>query len=330
MSVVLDRLLLDERVHVVGLCAGPPANIVRKARATAGLLQRRLRFRGRYDVVVRDPFAHCIDPWRQARRNGIACYAHQRVKDPGFVEAVHEARPDVLLVAGFPRLIPPSVIAAPSRLGINLHPSLLPRHRGGTPNRWIIRNGETETGVTAHVLDENFDTGEILGQWPVTLAPGMCWGDAEHQILARLPDVVADIVAQCVADTLVRTPQPPGAGEYEPPYHGEHAWIDWSRPFEEIARMCLATRPKTGALTALDGRRQCIWSVGLVEGLDGGSAVPGTVLHLDAASRPVVACGSGQAVTIEQIVAYGAVRDSRGWRDFAPGHRFQVTAGRGS
>lgn len=327
MSVVLDRLLHDERVHVVGLCAGPPANMVQKTRAIAGLLQRRLRLRGRYDVVVRDPFAHCIDPWRLAQRNGIARYSHRQVKAPGFAEAVHGARPDVLLVAGFPRLIPPSVIAAPSRLGINLHPSLLPRHRGGTPNRWIIRNGELETGITAHVLDENFDTGAILGQWPVSLAPGMSWGEAEQQILARLPDVVSEIVAQCVTDTLLRTPQPPGAGEYEPPYHGEHAWIDWSCPFEEIARMCLATRPKTGALTALDGRRQCIWSVGLAEGLDAGSAAPGTILHLDAAGRPVVACGLEQGFTIEQIVAYGAVRDSRGWRDFVPGRRFRVAAG---
>ena len=325
MSTVLERLLADERVRVVGLCSGPPAGFIQRARAAAGLVQRRLRIRGRYDVVVRDPFAQCADPWRLARRNGVTCYSHRQIKDSAFAEKVRAARPDILLVAGFPRLIPPSVIATPSRLGINLHPSLLPRHRGGTPNRWIIRNGETETGITAHVLDENFDTGEILGQWPVMLEPGLSWGEAEHQILARLPDVVEEIVSNVVGGALVRTPQPQGGGEYEPPFHGAHAWIDWTQPFDEIAQTCLATRPKTGALTSIDGRRQCIWSVGTVTDLDAGSVAPGTILHLNAAGHPVVACGSGQALTVEKIVAYGEVRDSRGWRDFAVGRRFQTT-----
>jgi methionyl-tRNA formyltransferase len=324
MSTVLERLLADERVRVVGLCSGPPAGFLRRARAAAGLVQRRLRIRGRYDVVVRDPFAACADPWRLAQRNGVTCYPDRQVKDPAFAEKVRAVRPDLLLVAGFPRLIPPSVIATPSQLGINLHPSLLPRHRGGTPNRWIIRNGETETGITAHVLDENFDTGEILGQWPVTLEPGMDWGEAEHQILANLPGVVEEIVTNVVRGALVRTPQPQSSGEYEPPFHGEHAWIDWSRPVDEIAQTCLATRPKTGALTSIDGRRQCIWSVSAVTDQGAGSVAPGTILHLDADSRPVVACGSGQALVIERIVAYGEVRDSRGWRDFGAGYCFQT------
>ena len=212
--------------------------------------------RRRRKQLYGDPFAACPDPWILAGRNGIACFPYQDIKTPEFLSAVQAARPDILLVAGFPRLIPAAVLQAPAIVGINFHPSLLPRHRGGTPNRWIIRKGETETGITAHVLDAEFDTGDVLGQWPVTLEAGMCWGDAEQRILDLLPMVVDAIVGGCVAGTLSRSPQPSGAGTHEPPFRGEHAWIDWALPFDEIERTCLATRPKTGALTAVQDQRQ--------------------------------------------------------------------------
>jgi methionyl-tRNA formyltransferase len=326
MSVVLDRLIDDARVSIVGLCGARPPGVSMRARAAAGAVQRRLRIRGRHDVIVTDPFGDCIDPWTLASRRGIACHPLGSVKTEEFAKCVRDARPDILLVAGFPRLIPASVIDLPERIGINLHPSLLPRHRGGTPNRWVIRNGELETGVTAHVLDEHFDTGDILGQWPVELDPGMSWGDAESRILARLPEVVDTLVDQSVNDRLNRTPQNPDAGEYEPPFHGRHAWIDWSDTAAGIVQTCLATRPKTGALTRIGGKPQCIWSVVPVDPpVD--PATPGAVLSLDATGRPVVSCGRDEAVTIEQVVAYGAVRDARGWRDVAPGMRFEPAPG---
>lgn len=326
MSVVLEQLIGDGRVEVVGLCSAPPPGLTMRLRAAAGALQRRLRLRGRSDFVVDDPFAACTDPWRLARRNGIPCLPYQAVKTPEFLERVRAMHPDMILVAGFPRLIPPTVIAAPSRIGINLHPSQLPRHRGGTPNRWIVRNGETETGITAHVLDEAFDTGDILGQWPVTLETGMSWGDAEERILSRLPDVVDAVVRQGAANDWTRVPQDPSAGEYEPPYRGVYAWIDWTQTAKEIQQACLASRPKTGALTAIDGRPQCIWSVAPVDPANG-AATPGTILRYDTKGRPVVACGGGDEIMIDKIVAYGAVLESRGWGDFEPGRRFDAAPG---
>lgn len=325
MSVVLQRLFPDPRVAIVGLCSGKPAGLSQRVRALGGGVQRRLGLRGREAFIVRDPFTHCADPWVLADRNGIDCHPYQEVKTPEFLSAVQAARPDILLVAGFPRLIPTTVIQAPTLLGINLHPSLLPRHRGGTPNRWIVRKGERETGVTAHVLDARFDTGDILGQWPIVLDAGMCWGDVEHRILNLLPTVVDAIVAGCAAGALVRSPQPAGAEECEPPFRGRHAWIDWALPFDEIERTCLATRPKTGALTALGGRRQCIWSVSRVAATSSGqsNAAPGTILRINTEGLPVVACGAGETLTIDRIVAYGSVRPSRGRPEFKPGLRFQ-------
>lgn len=324
MSVVLQRLLPDPRVTVVGLCSAKPAGLLQRSRARGGALQRRLHLRGRADFLVRDPFTHCADPWALANRNGIARYAYQDVKRPEFLSAVQAARPDILLSAGFPRLIPTTVIQAPALVGINLHPSLLPRHRGGTPNRWIVRKGERETGITAHVLDADFDTGDILGQWPIALDAGMSWGDVEHKILENLPTAIDTIVAECVTGALARTPQPAGAGEYEPPFRGQHAWIDWTLPFDETERTCLATRPKTGAMSALRGRRQCIWSVSRVaaDSVER-PAAPGTILRINADGLPVVACGDGEALTIDRIVAYGSIRNSTGWPDFRPGLCFQ-------
>jgi len=327
MSVVLECLLADPRVRVVGLCAGRPAGLWLRARKLAGTVQRRLRLRGRNDFFVCDPFHRSAEPWTLAVRNNIPCHSYQDVRSESFCAALRATRPDLLLVAGFPRLIPAEVIALPSRLGINLHPSLLPRHRGGTPNRWIVRQGERASGITAHVLDARFDTGDILGQWPVALEIGETWGDVEGRILGLLPGVVDAVVTGCIDGSLHRAPQPIGAGEYEPPFHGRHAWIDWNLPFDEIERTCLAIRPKTGALTALQGRRHCVWSVVRAAADDeGGSLEPGTILRLDARGRPVVACGGGETLAIDRIVAYGAVMPSRNRREFQPGLRFNTVA----
>ncbi|MBF6592146.1 MAG: methionyl-tRNA formyltransferase, partial [Ktedonobacterales bacterium] len=79
--------------------------------------------------------------------------------------------PDLLLVAGFRWRLPAEVLALP-RLGcVNAHPSLLPRYRGPNPLYWQVANGETEIGLTLHRMDADFDTGAILAQRTLPLAP---------------------------------------------------------------------------------------------------------------------------------------------------------------
>ncbi len=84
--------------------------------------------------------------------------------DPALVAAVVEARPDLICVAHFPWRIPDAAIAVPRLGGVNLHPSLLPRHRGPLPLCWIYHGDDRVTGVTVHALTSEFDAGDIIVQ----------------------------------------------------------------------------------------------------------------------------------------------------------------------
>jgi methionyl-tRNA formyltransferase len=87
-------------------------------------------------------------------------------------ELVRRARPDLICVASFPKLIPPDVIGAAPLGAINLHPSLLPRHRGPLPLFWTYHADDRSTGVTVHQLTERFDAGDIILQHAFPLSRG--------------------------------------------------------------------------------------------------------------------------------------------------------------
>ena len=96
-----------------------------------------------------------------AKRNNILLFNSNQIRSATFRKELIKANPDYIFVCGFRSLIPKSLINIKNKFIINFHPSLLPKHRGGTPNRWVIRKGETLTGVTAHFVDKKFPNFEI-------------------------------------------------------------------------------------------------------------------------------------------------------------------------
>ncbi|MFD7578561.1 formyltransferase family protein [Kitasatospora sp. NPDC059817] len=106
----------------------------------------------------------------------------------GLARTVSDCRPDLVVCNGSPWKLPAEVLRVP-RLGVlNVHPSLLPRHRGPMPIHWAVRPGDPETGVTVHWMDESFDTGRILVQRGGVELPDDLDGDsmfAEIQALSR-------------------------------------------------------------------------------------------------------------------------------------------------
>lgn len=166
--------------------------------------------------------------------------------------------PDLLLCNGFAWKIPPDALAVPRLGSVNGHPSLLPKYRGPNPVGWAIRNGETEIGFTFHRMDAELDTGPILAQAPIPLGEEYGWEEVGPKLFeaARglLPQALERVERGDPGD-----PQPEGEGEYYSFYEPEYAWIDWSKPAEEIHRQVRAWSfgsshdDVRGALTELDG-----------------------------------------------------------------------------
>ena len=105
------------------------------------------------------------------RHDGIPLVGAVDVNAPGTLSTLRSWQPDLVISVYFNQLIKPDLIRLP-RLGcLNIHPALLPRNRGLFPYFWVIANGEQETGVTVHWVDERFDTGDILVQQALPVRP---------------------------------------------------------------------------------------------------------------------------------------------------------------
>lgn len=144
---------------------------------------------------------------------------------------------DLGLCTGYPWLIPAEAIAVP-RLGIvNGHPSLLPRYRGPFPVAWAVRNGETEIGLTYHLMDAAFDTGNVLAQMPVPLHED----DDSESLFGRFPGYAAELLPQalgCLARGEVGDPQE--GGDYYSRFGDDYVHVDVAGPAADVHRQVRA------------------------------------------------------------------------------------------
>lgn len=145
---------------------------------------------------------------------GIPLFELRRAGDPHTLAELAALRPDVVCVACFPLRLPPTLLALPPHGCLNMHPSLLPQHRGPEPLFWALRSGAPVTGVTIHHMDEGFDTGAIALQAPITLPDGIGGPEAERRCAALGGVLMAAAVQALAANALPRHPQPAG-GSYE-------------------------------------------------------------------------------------------------------------------
>ena len=177
------------------------------------------------------------------------------VEGEALLAQVRAVRPDLLVSWFWTTRIPPRVLACAPHGGIGVHPSLLPRHRGPDPYYWAIASGDAETGVTAHALDEQYDTGAILGQMRVPLDPGWnAW------TLARRLDRPSLALLRRVALAFARGEPPAGLPQDErlataaPAPGDEDVTVRWAEPSELVARRVRAASPWPGAITQIGDR----------------------------------------------------------------------------
>ena len=295
-AALVLQSLLDRGETVVGVCSRAPDTLALAARRALAIAARRAVPALRAPFLGHDPFAGLEPPVRIARRHGIPVIPSRALNSAETPARLRALEPDVLLVAGFHRLIPPAVAAVARQAAINLHAGPLPGHRGGTPNRWVVRNGEAGSAATAHLLTEEFDAGAVVGERRCSVAADDTWGEVEVRVARLMPALAGEVIDAVRSGTLRPQPQSLGAVRYEPPFHGRHHELDWSLPAVELRRICLAMRPKSGGMGALDGRRLCVWDLEPRAEVPG--AAPGTVAAVGADGVPVVACGGSSAALL--------------------------------
>jgi methionyl-tRNA formyltransferase len=164
-------------------------------------------------VRLRDPRRSFLDLVHVRSVPVLQCPRHAQ---RGFAATLRALEPDLVVVATFPYLLEPSVLAVPPCGAINLHPSLLPRHRGPDPLFWTYVGDDAETGVTVHWMDPAADTGPLLFQEAIALGRGRPVPDLYRDLSARGAALLSRSVEAIAAGTAPRAAQDERRATHEP------------------------------------------------------------------------------------------------------------------
>ena len=247
----------------------------------------------------------------------------EKLRSPAALEDLRALAPDLMVVAAYGQILPKSVLETP-RLGcLNLHASLLPRHRGASPIHAAILSSDRETGITVMYMNEGLDTGDILLAKPLLIGPDETTG--------QLHDRLADLAAPCLIEALdlleqgnaPRSPQDNALATYAAKLKKTDGLLDWRQPAEALATRVRAMSPWPGAYAHLAGQTLKIHAAKT----DPASGPPGEIL----ASEPGVirvGCGAGSLV-LESLQLEGRKRlpaaDFLRGHPLAPGTRLDLS-----
>lgn len=179
-------------------------------------------------------------------------------------EAASRYPADLLVVAAFGRIFGPKFLSLFPMGGINVHPSLLPRHRGPTPIQATILSGDKNGGVSIQYLAPQLDSGDILAQEAVPLEGSESYPDLEKRFSELGGELLRRVLVDLEARTAVSYPQNHDEATYCPMIHKDDGRIDWSRRALEIDRMARAYDPWPGLFTYLNGERIAVKELALV------------------------------------------------------------------
>ena len=241
---------------------------------------------------------------------GLRVEKPKTLRTPEAQQLIRDAAPDAMVVAAYGLILPPEVLEIPPAGCINIHASLLPRWRGAAPIHRAILAGDARTGVAIMQMDAGLDTGAVLLEKPVAIAPEATTGSLTNEHAQLGAQAIVEALDRLLA--LAPRAQDEAGSTYAAKVTREEARIDWAEPAEAIARRVRAFDPQPGAEARLEGEVVKIWRAHPVAG----QGTPGEVLRVDAEGI-VVACGRG-ALRVEILQRAGGRRLPAG--EFVRGH----------
>ncbi len=228
--------------------------------------------------------------------------------------------PDAIVVVAYGRIIPPWMLALP-RLGcINLHASLLPKYRGAAPIQWAVAEGEAVTGNTTMLLEEGLDTGPVLLQEELAIAPDQTAADMFDLLAVRGAPLVVKTLAGLNAGTITPKPQDHARATLAPILTRNEGRMDFAvRTAKQLLDRWRGFQPWPGAFTALNGKKLIVHRLAVAA--RGGCVEPGSVVVDD--RRMFVACAGSTWLELLEVQLEGKKRMPAA--DFLRG--FQVRTG---
>lgn len=224
---VLRRLLESEAHELAGVVTQPDKPVGRDQRIQAPPIKAAL---GGRDIPVLQP---------------------ERIKREEAIRAIEALAPEVIVVMAYGQILPRAVLEIPRIACLNLHASLLPRHRGAAPIQAAIAAGDRETGLTVMYMDEGLDTGDILLESAIAVTAEETGGSLHERLSQLAPAALDQGLRLLSAGSAPRIPQNAAEATYAPKLEREHGLIDWTQAAETIERKIRAFDPWPSAYTVL-------------------------------------------------------------------------------
>ena len=178
---------------------------------------------------------------------------YDELDEPQLIRKIKELDVDAAVVCSFNYKIPKVLLGAVRDGFINVHPSLLPKYRGGNPYSRVIINGETETGVTIHFMDESFDTGDIIAQKPYHIPSKATMGTIFNELNVIGIELLLQVLQAYEHQPLPRIKQPAGNFVAGNGLSEQELFINYNKSAEEIERFIRALNPFLLASTSFRG-----------------------------------------------------------------------------
>ena len=232
-----------------------------------------------------------------ALAHGLELYQANYLKKSEAINWVEQRRPDMLVLGFVTAFVPQEMIDSATYGGINYHPSLLPKYRGGSAINWAVINGEKETGVSIHFIDEGVDTGPILLQEKVAIEPDdtvkSLYFDKLYPMGIRM---IAEAVQQIREGTAQPVAQDESQASFQPVITPADTVIDWNRSSRQVYNLIRGSNPSPGAGSSFHGERLKIFDAERTPETD----KPGTVIGFgDDGFTVATADGSIKILTVQ-------------------------------
>ncbi len=248
----------------------------------------------------------------RAEELGIPVFQPEKIRKTG-VETLRELQPDLCVTAAFGQILSQEILDIPPFGNINVHASLLPKHRGAAPIASAIMSGDKKTGVTTMMMERGIDTGDMLLQAETDIGETETCAELTVRLSRLGAELLEKTLAELKAGTLKRIPQDESQMTYDPMLGKELSRMNFTLPARLVKGRINGLNPWPCVSVPLGDGRLKLLRAAEAEG----SGKPGEVLRAAPAEGLVIACGDG-AVRVLEVQAPGGKRMKT--EDYLRGH----------
>ncbi|MFP4546723.1 MAG: methionyl-tRNA formyltransferase [Fidelibacterota bacterium] len=189
-----------------------------------------------------------------AEKHELKILQPKSLKDETFKATLNALEPDIFVVVAF-RILPKDVLNIPKFGSVNLHSSLLPKYRGAAPINWAVLNGDKETGISIFQIEPKVDTGDLLFQEKIAIAPTDTCQEIHDQLAQLGGKRIPEVLHQLETGSIHKIPQDDSKATKAPKIYPEMGEIDWTGTAEKIKNQINGLSPYPGAYSYFNGKR---------------------------------------------------------------------------